>query len=272
MRIVRVLTIVGLVAGSLLAPVLANPATAGEPRVRVTPSTGLVRGDTVVVKVHGLPAHTAAGLSECDQFFQIDVGDVFNCPTVGSLTTNGGGNGSARLALTDPINVVDPLSSHRAYCRAEQCRMWVWWHDSAGDIQQVASAVMEFTGSPATIEANPNVGLVNRQRVRTHGTAYGAEGETIAVYQQVCAEKFGTTCDGESLRGSTVVHSDDTWSLAVRVRRFLPNADCTDLAAAIEEDCRLSVRVIDSSGHVDPSFGLPAAGEPGVLMLFAQPS
>jgi hypothetical protein len=57
---------------------------------------------------------------------------------------------------------------------------------SAGSIQALASAPLEFVGSPATITATPSTNLRRKQWVQAAGTAFGARGRTIAVVEEAC--------------------------------------------------------------------------------------
>src|SRR5436305_9955180 len=99
MRVIRLLVSASLIVSSFIA-LAAIPASAGQPTVTVSPSTGLVHGETVVVRVHGLPPHTWAGIAECDDLFIAET-PPGNCAQVGSLTTNGRGRGASGVTLVD---------------------------------------------------------------------------------------------------------------------------------------------------------------------------
>ncbi|MFL6238221.1 MAG: neocarzinostatin apoprotein domain-containing protein [Actinomycetes bacterium] len=263
MRFLRLLASVSLLGGCF-AVLSTTPASAAEPSVTVSPSTGLVHGESVVVRVRGLPPHLTADLAECDQPFYPN----FNCwpYVVGTVTTNASGRGASAVELIDHTVGGDPYHAHAVYCRADVCRMWVYWQGKSGTFHKVSSAPMEFTGSPATIQADAT-DVVPGQRVKVAGAAYGAEGETVAVYEGVCGTYHETFCKYD-LRGSTTVRPNGTWSTAVRVRRHLSFGPCVPPPEPYDGGCLLEARVIDASGNVDIGFANPDIGDAGWPISF----
>ncbi|MFL6238220.1 MAG: hypothetical protein ACJ735_01825 [Actinomycetes bacterium] len=257
MRIVRALASVALIGGCFVA-LTGTPASAVAPKVIVSPSTGLVHGESVVVRLRGLPPHTSVGLAECDTFFILFEDPV--CSRVGALTTNGNGRGAAGVVLDDPVVNASPgADSHFVYCRDEQCRMWAWWTDSAGDIQTAASAVLDFVGSTLTYSASPTDRLVNGERVKLSGTAYGAEGQTMQVVEVFCVDDVQLTCTAVQVLGSAVVRPNGTWSRAVHVHRRIGGEDCANPDSLAY--CGVAAEVVETSGAVDLSFGAVLTGD-----------
>jgi hypothetical protein len=264
MRVVHVLVVAVVALGSVLAG--AWPAVAA-PTLTVTPSTGLARGDEVAVQASSLPPGVNARVIQCDQFND----DVeLDCPTVASVVADAAGGAALTITLADPVFRSQPFGDPvPVYCRADVCRIFLVWTDTAGAVQVLASEPLEFVGSPATITAAPSTNLRRKQWVQATGTAFGAEGRTVAVVEEACfAIIQGSGCYGTVLLGSGTVAPDGTWGLRVRAQRFLADGtDCAD-ASNILGRCQLTARILDSSGRPDDSFGVSRIGDPGVPLSF----
>ncbi|HEY5990054.1 MAG TPA: neocarzinostatin apoprotein domain-containing protein [Streptosporangiaceae bacterium] len=263
MRVVRVLAVSVVVLGSVIAD--AWPAAAA-PSLTVIPSTDLAGGDQVAVQATGLPPGVNVRVIQCDQFND----DVeLDCrPDLASAVADGAGGVAVTVTLADPVFRSQPFGDPvPVYCRADVCRIFLVWTDAEGAIQALASAPLEFVGSPATITAAPSTNLRRKQWVQAAGTAFGAQGRTIAVVEEACFSLVqGSGCYGTSVLGSGTVRPDGTWGLRVRVRRFL--ADGTDCADNILGQCQLTARILDASGQPDDSFGVARIGDPGVPLSF----
>jgi hypothetical protein len=253
-----------VVFGSMI--VGAWPAAAA-PSLTVTPSTGLAGGDQVAVQATGLPPGVTVRVIQCDQFND----DVeLDCPDIASVVADGAGGVAATVTLADPVFRSQPFGDPvPVYCRADVCRIFLVWPDAEGPVQVLASAPLEFVGSPATITATPTTNLRRKQWVRAAGTAFGAEGRTVMVVEEACfAIVQGSGCYGTLLLGSGTVRADGTWSLRVRARRFLADGtDCTDSYNLLGE-CQLTARILDASGRPDDSFGVARIGDPDVSLSF----
>jgi hypothetical protein len=185
------------------------------------------------------------------------------------VTSDAAGQVVATVTLADPVFRVEPFGDDvPVYCRADVCRLFLVWTDTAGSTQAAASDPMEFSGSPATIDASPTSGLHRVQRVRVHGTAVGAEGRTVVVVEEACfAIVQGSGCYGTLVKGSGTVAPDGTYAMPVRVTRYLADGtDCAD--PLLLGSCQLTARILDASGQPDDSFGVSRIGDPGVRLTF----
>jgi hypothetical protein len=254
----------------MLFPLLSTPAHAQEPAgVDVTPSTGLASGDVVHVAATGLPPGVTVELMQCDVFFDNVDQDCF--PTT-FVTIADDGMLSQDVTLSDPVyqnrEFGDPQP---VYCRADTCHIFVVWNRSpeTGGTQVLSSDALEFTGSPATLTVSPSTDLKKKQKVQVVGTAFGAEGQAVQVFEEACFSIVqGSGCYGASLLGSTVVAADGTWTIGrVRVTRFLADGtDCTD--PGILGACEVSASILDATGTPDDSFGVSLRGQPAVFLTF----
>jgi hypothetical protein len=264
MRVVRVLVLSVVVLGSLTAG--AWPAAAA-PSLTVTPSTDLAGGDQVAVQATGLTPGANVRVIQCDQFND----DVeLDCSDIASVVADGAGGTAVTVTLADPVYRSQPFGDPvPVYCRADVCRIFLVWRDAEGSIQALASAPLEFVGSPATITATPTTNLRRKQWVQAAGTAFGAQGRTVSVVEEACFSLVqGSGCYGTLLLGSASVRPDGTWGLPVRVRRFLADGtDCGD-STNILGQCQLTARILDASGQPDDSFGVSRIGDPGVSLSF----
>jgi hypothetical protein len=267
MRSVRILTTVVLVIGGALIGMTAMPVAAGNPTITVTPSTGLVDGQSVVARVHGLPSHISVLLVQC----VLSRADA--CPGGVTVVTNGSGRAATGLVVGDAVPFqADVHPDPYAGCRDDSCQIFAVWIDEDGNQRVAESASMEFVGSPATLSATPTDELVAGQRVRASGSALGGEGRTLVVAERQCSTPgFITTCLAAKSIGSTVVRSNGRWGMSVKVRRDLPHryADCsvTELSDPdfdVSLECQLIVFVLDAAGQPDfgfsTKFGVPAIG------------
>jgi Neocarzinostatin family len=251
----------------VLASTVAGVGVAGAaPAVTVTPSTGLAGGDEVVIQASGLPPDAPVRVIECDEFN----GDLeLDCPDLAEVVAGSDGQLTVAVTLEDPVYRSQPFGdAHPVYCRADGCRIFLVWTDQEGAEQVLSSAALEFQGSPATITATPTTDLRKSQKLTVRGTAVGAEGQTVVVVQEACFNMVqGSGCYGTRVLGSTTIGSDGSWSMRVRVRRFL--VDGTDCASAdILGSCQLTARVLDAAGQPDDSFGVARSGQPGVALSF----
>lgn len=254
---------------ALFSALLSIPAQAQEPAgVDVTPSTGLAGGDVVHVAATGLPPGVTVKLIQCDVFFDNFDQDCF--PTTFVAIADDG-------VLSQDVTLSDPVFQNRefgdpqpVYCRADGCHIFVVWNDpSTGSTQVLSSAALEFTGSPATVTVSPSTDLKKKQKVQIDGTAFGAEGQTVQVFEEACFSIIqGSGCYGASLLGSAVVAADGTWTIGrVQVKRLLADGtDCAD--PGILGVCEVSVSVLDTTGTPDDSFGFSSRGQPAVFLTF----
>jgi len=262
-------TLPSLVALLTFSSFLIGPARADEPTgVDVSPSTGLAGGDVVHVGAAGLPPAVTVELIQCDIFFDSVDQDCF--PTA-FVTIGEDGMLSQDVTLSDPVyqnrEFGDPQP---VYCRADDCHIFVVWSDpETGSTQVLSSPALEFIGSPATVTASPSTDLRKRQKVRVHGTALGAEGRAVKVFEEACFSIIqGSGCYGAFPIGSTTVSADGSWTIGrVRVTRFLyDGTDCSD--PGILGACEISVSILTASGASDDSFGVSRRGQPAVWLTF----
>ncbi|HSU34663.1 MAG TPA: neocarzinostatin apoprotein domain-containing protein [Propionibacteriaceae bacterium] len=239
---------------------------ASAPKMTVSQVSGLSGGDTVQVSAHGLPRRAEVRVVQCDNF---DSWHDINCGDMMVVTASATGSISVPVTLGDPVygipEVGDPVP---VYCRADVCRIFLVWLDASGEVQVLSSSLLEFTGAPATILASRSDDLPARRTVTVTGTAYGAEGRTVAVFEASCFELVQESgCYGELPSRTTTVRSDGTYTLRYVVRRYL--ADGTDCAEAdILGHCKLVAVVLDEQGNPDDSFGVSRIGQPAVWLTF----
>jgi len=251
----------------LISAVAGAGVAAAAPTVTVTPSTGLAGGDVVAIQASGLEPDAPVRVVQCDLFNGDD--ELGDCPDLAQVTAGPTGQLAVTLTLADPVWRSQPFGdANPVYCRADICRIFLVWTDSQGTMQVLSSAPLEFEGSPATIVATPAADLRKSQKVTVTGTAVGAEGQTVDVVQEACFDIVqGSGCYGTRLLGSTTVAGDGSWTVRVRVQRFLP--DGTDCASFdILGACQLTARILDGSGQPDDSFGVARIGQPGAALLF----
>ena len=263
--VLRPAFIVGLTIVVLLAA--ARGATA-DPVLTVTPDTDLSGGDVVHVEGSGLPSGIEARIIQCDVFNDDPSSD---CPTIATVLVGTDGTVSTDVTLADPIFRTQPFGDATpVYCRSDTCSLFVVWSDDAQT--NVLSQPLEFVGSPATLEVAAVTDLRKNQKVVVTGTAHGAEGQVVQLVEEACFSIIqGSGCYGTFLLGQTVVSSDGTWSLRVRVSRWLADGtDCAD--PEILGACQLTARVLDASGAPDDTFGIARVGDPGVVVTFRRKS
>jgi len=120
-----------------------------------------------------------------------------------------------------------------------------------------------------TVNVAPSTDLKKKQKVQISGTAFGAEGQAVEVFEEACFSIIqGSGCYGASLLGSTVVAADGTWTIGRgRVTRFLTDStDCAD--PGILGACEVSASILDATGAADDSFGVSQRGQPAVFLAF----
>ncbi|MDX6287700.1 MAG: hypothetical protein QOG53_3185 [Frankiales bacterium] len=264
MRIFRVLVSTIAVVSSLTI-VGTAPAVAAAPSVVVQPSTGLEGGDRVAVRAAGLPPGADARLIQCDEFFD----DIeTDCAPVLTGTIPASGKFTVGVTVNDPIYRSQPFGDATpVYCRADACRIFVAWTTTNGDRGAVASQPLEFTGSPATIKVQPATNLDAEQDVWVGGTAYGAEGKSVTVVEEICfAMVQGSGCNGATVLKTRRVFDNGKWLMKVRVTRTLFGNDCND--PDLLGECQLTVRIGGTSGQPDDSFGVARIGDQGASLEF----
>jgi hypothetical protein len=262
MRIVRVIM---LCAALLTTSAVTAESAAADPTIQVLPSTGLAAGDTISVTSTGVTPSAAVRVIQCDVFVSSPDSDCYDRATT---TADSVGDVLINVTVADPVYRAQAFGDPTpVYCRADACRIFLVWDDASGVQQVLASDALEFTGSPATIGANPGTDLHKRQRVLVNGTVYGAEGNTVRILEEACfAIVQGSGCYGEMPAVTTTVRSDGTYVAHYRVQRFL--ADGTDCAGDILGACELTAVVLDASGNPDDTFGLWRIGQPAAWLSF----
>jgi hypothetical protein len=263
-------TLLSLVSVLTFSSLFMSPGRAAESTgVDVSPSTGLAGGDVVHVGAAGLPPAVTVELIQCDAFFDnVDQ----DCYPTAFVTIGDDGMLSEDVTLSDPVYENREFGDPRpVYCRADNCHIFVVWnrYPDTGPTQVLSSPPLEFTGSPATVTASPSTGLRKKQKARVHGTASGAEGQAVKVFEEACFSIIqGSGCYGASLIGSAIVSSDGKWTIGrVRVTRFLSDdTDCRD--PGILGACEISASILNASGFPDDSYGVSRRGQPAVWLTF----
>ncbi|WP_112246203.1 neocarzinostatin apoprotein domain-containing protein [Kribbella monticola] len=261
MRILAAVT-----AATLLLGVIAAPANASTPSIRVSRTTGLEGGDRVWLTARGFAAGSEVRVVQCNYFADTPENDCTN-----NLVVTAGATGR----ISTPVTLLDPVFlSHEAgdptpvYCRADICHLFAVGNDASGNRLILDSGVLTFKGSPATITATPSTDLRASQWVRVRGTAHGAEGRRVRIVEQSCFQIVQASgCYGAGTPVTTQVHSDGTYSAWYRAKRFLADGtDCAD--PGILGSCVLSVSVLTSAGEVDNSFGYAPIGDMKAYLSF----
>jgi hypothetical protein len=286
MRILRPLVVVMLLLSGLVS--LGAPSASAypppSPPVSVSPSTGLAKGDVVLVSAAGLRPHRSLEVIQCDHFTPNADAETEpgNCLPTATISADGSGRVRVRVALKDPVFYDVPAGDdQQVYCRADHCRIFLAWTDLHGVEHALQSPELKFTGSPATLTVTPSTNLRTTQWVKVAGTAFGAEGHTLKIREQSCYHiNQGSGCFGDLPFTWTKVRSDGTFSVSYQVRRFLPAADwpgttpgfmdCTDFGEALG-DCQITVAVLNSRGQRDDTFGISSIGDPRGSLEFATP-
>lgn len=247
------------------AAALTVPATASaaDPTVTVSASSGLHGGQKITVTARHLPAATEMWLQQCPREPYGGQDEEF-CTNRLQLTTDAAGTLRTRWTLTDPVWFRYPFGDPEPqYCRADQCRMWVTGPDGTN----YSSVPLRFRGSPATITGTPSTGLVDGQRIRVTGTAAGSAGKYVRLTQQSCVHIIqGWGCDGGYDLGLVRLTGPDTFAKTVAVHRFEPSGE--DCAAPWADPCGITVTVLDAYGQPDDSFGVGRLGQPSAYLTF----
>ena len=258
--------VAGMAAGVVAALAPAPTAySADAPAMRVSQVTGLAGGDTVQVAARGLTPNGQVRIVQCDTF---DPGSDSNCPDALTLTADSNGRIFTPLTLGDPVTRVEPFGDGvPVYCRADVCHLFVVWTDGTGTTQFLSSRQLFFSGSPATITATPSDNLPVNQWVHVAGTAVGAKGHKVGVFEASCfAIVQGSGCYGQWPTRYTTVGSGGVFTLGYRVHRYLSDGtDCAD--PDILDSCRL-VAVVFTNGVPDDSFGVSRIGQPRAPLTF----
>ena len=262
---IAVLACVLSVASAGVSP----PASAAPPTISVT---GLARGSVVTVRATGITPGAAVRVNQCDSFTGLpDSGD---CADLTVRTADAAGRLLTTVKLRDPVfKDVEFGDDRPVYCRADRCRIFLAWYAGTpaedNPPQVVASPVLEFTGSPATIAARPSSGLPSLKWVAVTGTAYGAEGHTIKVLEQGCFDIIQATgCYGQLPIKWGKVRADGTYQVKYPAQRHLADGtDCAD--PEILGRCVVSVIVLDTLGRHDDTFGVRDRGDPQAVLAFA---
>ena len=261
------LTCLALVAGSVAAAPVSSASAVAAPSVTVTPSTGLAGGDTVSVAGAGLPPSTAMRVVQCNRIYPVSYGEFCNVLT--TTTADSAGTVSVDVTLDDPAWLNQPEGDATpVYCRADQCRIFLVWTDSAGIQRWAASPRLKFPGAPATIVVRPAKNLYKKQWVYVSGTAFGAAGHTVLIAEKACYRvSQGSGCYGALPAVSTTVRPGGYYAVRYLARRFLADgSDCTNPQNL--GLCELNVTVLDSNGHPDDTFGVSSIGQPAAWLSF----
>lgn len=242
-------------------------AATGAP-VSVVPSKGLAGGDSVLVTAAGVTPLAQVQVTQCDTY----AGDPEQDCSPGITTTAGsGGNVSVTVTLTDPVFRNEPFGDPTpVYCRADVCRIFLAWIDQDGNPQVVASDPLTFTGSPATITARKVTALRDGQKIRVHGTAYGARGHRVEILEEACFSIVqGSGCYGQLREVRGTVDQTGHYAVSYRVHRFLADGtDCAD--PGILGFCEMNV-IVFTHGQPDDSFGVSRRGQPALPLTFTAP-
>jgi Neocarzinostatin family len=262
-------TILSLTAGALA--VATSPRAAAQPdlsgAVFVWPSTGLVGGDTVHVLAAGITPGVSVGLVQCDTY----VGESDeDCYPRAASTARPDGVVSTTLTLGDPVLKQMPEGNPQpVYCRADTCRIFLVWQDPAGNEQVKQSNRLQFRGSPATVAVTPAQQAYPTEAVQVTGTAYGAQGHRVLVYETACYNIIqGAGCQGQDRIRTTRVNSHGRFAIRYVVHQFLPDPngpdDCNNDGPSM---CEVTA-VILTNGQPDDSFGVSSIGQPAAWLDF----
>ena len=277
MRTIRMAAAVLMLMAASFAATSATTAGASTtvtPRVAVYPSTGLARGDVIWVAGSGLQPYQSVDLIQCERMS----GGLEGCPASKTVTADSRGRVLTRFRLEDPVNYdVGAGGGINMYCRADHCRILMSYENANGDREEVQSRELQFIGSPATIKVTPSTNLRFKQWVKVSGTAYGAKGHVVKVWEDECYDLVQDTgCEAPLAPRWTRVRSDGTWSVVYRVQRVLPTeawpSGYVDCAGPLDErlgSCQMVVAVLDSNGRPDKTFGVSSVGEPHGWLEFA---
>ncbi|MFN8192725.1 MAG: neocarzinostatin apoprotein domain-containing protein [Nocardioidaceae bacterium] len=245
-----------------------DPAKARSPRVAVSPSTGLARGDVVTVKVRRVPPGASVDLFQCDV---VEAGTTPRCgPALATATASRRGLARAAVTLQDPLfrneEFGDPTP---VYCRSDVCRIIATWPGGDGELRVVASAPLRFAGAPASIALSDTEDLVDGEQVVATGTASGAAGRRVVFTEEACFSIVqGSGCYGQTDLGESVVHRDGTFRRLLTVQRFLSDgSDCADQANLLGA-CEVSATILGADGLPDDTFGLASRGQPAAFVTF----
>jgi hypothetical protein len=231
------------------APSAAEPATPQAAAITVTPSTGLVQGDTVTVAGTGFPAATMLGVIQCIPGTGVE---SCNTNTLAYVTTNG--SGAFSMTFT-PRRILRVAGVNHDCSTLGECRIGVGTvPDGSGG---TADADIRFDPSvppppPPTITATPDTGLLDNGSVVVSGEGFDPSQFVYVLQCLAPAADDGSNC---RFNGSADVQTSPsgTFTLSVTVRRVLflqgTATDCADPGACV---------LVATSGY--PGDGAAAAG------------
>lgn len=238
-----------------------------------SPSTGLVRGSAVTLRASGLTPGADLQVVQCDSW-EVPDGNGGACPALTTLRASGSGTLSSKVTLVDLIyHEFYDGTKRPVYCRDDQCRLFlVAVDDQGGSRLEALTQPLSFTGSSATLKANPTSNLAATKWTTLWGSATGAEGRSLRVVEQACypTEQF-KPCYGQLPVRWGRVKADGTFVVKYPAQRYLGDdakTDCRDTGT--EATCRISVVVLDAGGKHDDSFGVQHLGQPGVEITFKE--
>ena len=266
------LTIAALIAGALSAaiapPAAAEPGATSD--VFVSPAKGLVGGDTVHVYATGVTPGVSVSLVQCDAY--VSGGDQ-NCYPRASTTATPGGVVQTKIALGDPVLRQEPEGNPQpVYCRSDTCRIFLVWDDADSNEQVKQSDPLQFRGSPATVTVTPAQQASPTESVQVTGTAYGAQGHLVQIYETACYNIIqGAGCQGRDTVRTTRVNAHGGFAISYVVHRFLPDGGSTDDCNDIWPSTCEVTAVILTHGQPDDSFGVSSIGQPAAWLDFVTP-
>lgn len=248
-------------------------AAAAEPSVSVSKTSGLTRGTSVTVTGSGITPGAEVRVIECDRDISPADYPYEPCAPLTTVTASGAGALSVAVTLVDLTHTRVFGSDAPVYCRDDGCRIILAWTegddpDDPAGYHSVVSQPLEFTGSTATISVSPSRNLSKTRWVTVTGTALGAEGHTIKVFEQACYDLVqGNGCYGQLPVTWGTVKADGTYRVKYQARRYLSTGDdCVN--PDILGSCLVSVVVLDAQGRRDDSFGVSSIGDPGAGVSF----
>jgi neocarzinostatin family protein len=248
-------------------PVRRKPTTAPTaPVVTVSPSHGLRGGDTVHISATGIAPSASVQVIQCDTY-STDPDE--NCSPTTTTAADPMGSVSLHMTVASVVYQSQDIGdSVPIYCRADGCRIFLAWTDADGVAQVASSRTLEFAGAPARIHARPSSALTNNEKIRVNGSAYGAFGHRVEVFEEACYDiAQGSGCYGALPAVTTWISPNGTFAVHYRAKRFLADGtDCT--SPDILGGCEMTVVVL-THGLPDDSFGVSAFGQPAAPITFA---
>ena len=210
---------------------------AGTVSAAVTPASGLLDGQSVVVSGTGFDPGVQVGMAEC----QSGSVDTTGCDLAGTTftTTDGSGSFSTSFHVTRVIDVAGSLTD---CATAGACVLGL---EETSDPAVTATVALSFADVPIalpTVTVSPSTDLVDQQAVQVAGLGF-TPGATVALLECPAGSSAVGACDFSTI---LIVTADPTGAIATPYKAVrVVTVDGSSLDCAAPAACSLSAGNVD---------------------------